>query len=173
MNVSWEHWHNMANTVTVLRIIISIGLLFVPVFSPVFFVLYLIAGISDMADGTIARKTGTVSDLGSKLDTAADIVMVTVCLIKMIPVLDVPLWLIIWVAVIALIKVISIIWGSVKQKEFFAAHTTMNKITGIVLFVLPLTVSFIDLKYSGVAVCALATVAAIGECHIHGIQGGH
>ena len=156
----------MANTVTSFRIVFSIGLLFVPVFSPLFYVLYLLAGISDMLDGTIARKTGTVSDLGSKLDTAADIVFVTVCLIKMIPVLDIPSWLVIWIFVIALIKVTSIVWGYVISKEFFAAHTLMNKAAGFMLFLLPFTAVVIDLKYSGVFVCILATVAAAEEIHL-------
>ena len=156
----------MANIITAFRIICSIGMLFVPVFSPMFYVLYLIAGVSDIADGTIARKTGTVSDLGSKLDTAADIVLVAVCLIKIIPVLDIPVWLVIWTAVIALIKVINIISGYVMRKEFVAAHTVMNKVTGIALFLFPLTLSVIDLKYSGILVCALATFAAIQEGHL-------
>ncbi len=156
----------IADIITVIRILCSIALLFVPVFSPIFYVLYLIAGVSDMVDGTIARKTGTASDFGAKLDTAADIVLVTVCLIKIIPVLDIPIGFIIWTALIALIKVINIIYGYVKRKEFVAAHTVMNKVTGIVLFILPLTISFIDLKYSAVFVCALATFAAIQEGHM-------
>lgn len=155
----------MANIITIVRILCSIGILFVPVLSPAFYALYIAAGVSDMVDGTIARKTGTVSDFGSKLDTAADIVLVAVCLIKMIPVLDVPVWLVIWIAVIAVIKVINIISGYVMRKEFVAAHTVMNKVTGITLFLLPLTLSIIDLKYSGVFACALATFAAIQEGH--------
>lgn len=156
----------MANTITGIRILCSIALLSFPVFSPAFYVLYLIAGISDMIDGTVARKTGTVSEFGSKLDTAADLVLVIVCLIKMIPVLDIPTWLIVWIAVIALIKGINIISGYVTRKEFAAAHTVMNKLTGIMLFLLPLTISIMDLKYSGVYVCALATFAAIQEGHL-------
>ena len=156
----------MANIITGIRILCSIALLFFPVFSPAFYTLYIIAGVSDIIDGTVARKTGTVSNLGSKLDTAADFVMVVVCLIKMIPVLDIPIWIIIWIAVIALIKVINIISGYVMRKEFVAAHTVMNKLTGIALFLLPLTLSIIDLKYSGMFVCALATFAAIQEGHL-------
>ena len=156
----------MANFITFVRILCSIGILSIPVFSPAFYVLYLIAGASDMADGTIARKTGTVSDFGSKLDTAADFILAAVCLIKMIPVLDIPVWLIIWIAVIALIKVINVISGYVVHKEFVAAHSVMNKLTGLVLFLLPLTLSVIDLKYSSVFVCALATFAAIQEGHL-------
>ena len=153
----------MANIITIVRIICSIALLFVPVFSPAFYVLYLNAGASDMVDGAVARKTGTVSDLGSKLDTAADFVLVAACLIKLIPVLDIPLWLMIWIAVIALIKVINLLSGYVLRKEFAAAHTVMNKLTGAALFLLPLTLSMVDLKYSGIFVCVLATFAAIQE----------
>ena len=153
----------MANIITGLRILCGIALLFCPVFSLSFYTLYILAGVSDMIDGTVARKTGTVSEFGSKLDTVADFVLVAVCLIKILPVIDIPIWLIIWIIVIALIKVINIISGYVMRKEFVAVHTMMNKMTGIVLFILPLTISFIELKYSGVFVCALATVAAIQE----------
>ena len=156
----------MANIITGIRIVLSIALLFCPVFSPAFYALYITAGVSDMVDGTIARKTGTVSDFGSKLDTTADFILVTVCLIKIIPALDIPVWFYIWIAVIALIKVINIISGYVMRKEFVAAHTVMNKLTGIVLFLLPLTVLIFDLKYSGVFVGALATFAAIQEGHL-------
>ena len=160
----------MANIITGFRIICSIALLFCPVFSTAFYALYIAAGVSDMIDGTIARKTGTASEFGSKLDTAADFVLVIVCLIKLIPVLDIPPWLLIWIAVIALIKVINIISGYVMRKELVVLHTVMNKVTGILLFVLPLTLTVIDLKYSGAFVSVVATFAAIQEGHL--IRGG-
>ena len=47
----------MANIITGLRIACSIALLFCPAFSPAFYTLYIIAGVSDMIDGTVARKT--------------------------------------------------------------------------------------------------------------------
>ena len=77
----------MANIITGIRIVISVFLLFCPVFSQVFYVLYITAGVSDMADGAVARKTGTVSEFGSRLDTIADIVFVVACMIKLIPVM--------------------------------------------------------------------------------------
>ena len=52
----------IANVTTGLRILVSAALLFCPVFSPMFYALYLIAGISDVADGIIARKTNSVSE---------------------------------------------------------------------------------------------------------------
>ena len=68
----------MANSITGIRIACSIVLLFCPAFSPAFYTLYIIAGVSDMIDGTVARKTGTVSEFGSKLDTVADLILVIV-----------------------------------------------------------------------------------------------
>ena len=153
----------MASIITGIRIICSIVLLFFPALSPEFYVLYITAGVSDMIDGTIARKTGTAGEFGSKLDTAADLVFVTVCLIKLIPVIHAPAWLIIWIIVIAVIKTFNLISGYIKQKDLVALHTIMNKVTGILLFALPLTLSFIDLKYSGAVVSAVATIAAIQE----------
>ena len=155
----------MANFVTSLRIIFSIAMLFCPVFSPAFYVLYLSAGFTDMIDGTIARKTNTVSDFGSRLDTVADFVFIVASLVKFIPVLYIPTWIYIWVGVIAMIKIINIVSGFVVQKQFVAVHSVMNKATGLLLFILPLTVSIIDLKYSGAFVCALATFSAIQEGH--------
>lgn len=61
---------------------------------------------------------------------------------------------------------ISIVFGFVKRIEFVVVHTVMNKVTGIALFLLPLTLSFVDLKYSGFLFCALATFAAVQECHL-------
>lgn len=127
--------------------------------------LYVTAGLTDMIDGTVARKTNTVSAFGTKLDTIADIVFVAVCLIKLLPILDIPVWLWIWIAAIALIKVINMISGYVTQKKWIAPHTVMNKVTGALCFLLPLTLSFIDLKYSAIVVCAAATFAAIQEGH--------
>ena len=156
----------MANIITCIRIVCSIALLFCPVFSPVFYALYITAGLSDMADGAAARKTGTVSEFGSKFDTAADFVLVAVCLIKLIPVIHVPAWLIIWIIVITVIKAVNLISGYVMRKEIVVLHKVMNKVTGILLFILPLTLTLIDLKYSGAVVSAVATFAAVQEGHL-------
>ncbi len=156
----------MADIITGTRIICSIALLFIPAFSPAFYTLYIAAGISDMTDGAVARKTGTVSEFGTKLDTAADFILTVVCLIKLIPIIPVPKWLIIWIIVIAVIKAINLISGYIMRKEIVVLHTAMNKVTGILLFVLPLTLTFIDLKYSGAVISTLATFSSIQEGHL-------
>lgn len=154
-----------ANLITGVRILCSIALLFCQPFSPPFIVLYLIAGITDMTDGAMARKTNTTSELGAKLDTAADFVFVAVCLWKLLPSLAVPLWLWIWIVLIALIKMINTISGYVIQKRYVALHTVLNKVTGVLLFLLPMTLPVAELKYSAPLVCTVATLAAIQEGH--------
>ena len=155
----------IANVITIFRIAASIVLLFCPVFSPVFYTLYIAAGLSDMLDGFVARKTDTVSKLGARLDTIADFVLVVVCLIKLLPVLRIPAWLYVWIGIIALIKVVNIISGFAVQKKFVAVHSVMNKATGALLFLLPLTIPAVPLEYSAIVVCAVSTFAAIQEGH--------
>ena len=155
----------MANIITGFRVLISIVLLFCPVFSPAFCVLYLIAGLSDMIDGTIARRTNTVSEFGARFDTAADFVFAAVCLIKFLPVISMPIWVYVWIVIIALIKIINILSGYIAQRKLVAVHSVMNKVTGVLLFVLPLTFSIVPLKYSALPVCAVATFAAVQEGH--------
>lgn len=118
-----------------------------------------------MIDGAVARKTGAVSEFGSQLDTVADLIFIVVCTIKILPMLDIEKWMLIWAGIIAIIKMINIISGFVVEKRFVNVHSIMNKITGGLLFVLPLTVKVIDLRYSAAIVYATATFAAIQEGH--------
>ena len=155
----------MANVITGIRILVSAVLLFCPVFSPIFYVLYLIAGLSDMADGIVARRTNSVSEFGSRFDSIADFVFVSVCLIMILPVMDIPIWLYVWTAVIFFVKIINIISGYVMQKKYVAVHTTMNKVTGVLLFMLPLTLTVVPLIYTGIPICSVATFAAVQEGH--------
>ena len=154
---------HIANIVTGCRVLGSILLLFFPAFSVAFYSIYILCGFSDMIDGTIARKTNSTSELGAKIDAAADLAFVIVSLMKILPAIHLPQWLWIWGCVIAIIKIGNIIWGYVLKRQFISLHTVMNKITGLLLFLLPLTLSFAQLQYSAIAVCSIATFAAIQE----------
>ena len=154
---------HIANILTGCRIFGSILLLFFPVFSLDYYITYLLCGFSDMVDGTIARKTNSTSKFGSQLDTVADLIFVVVSLFKLLPAIHIPQWLWIWGGVIAVIKISNIIWGYVTKKQFISLHTIMNKATGLLLFLLPLTISFVELKYTATVVCSIATLSAIQE----------
>ena len=153
----------IANIITSCRILGSIGLLFCPVFSDGFYVLYLFCGLTDMVDGSIARKTGAVSSFGARLDTVADFLFVIASFVKLVPVIRIPVWIWVWAAVIAVVKLVNLVWGSTQMKQMPSLHTIANKATGLCLFLLPLTMSFVDLRYTAPVVCAIATIAAIQE----------
>ena len=154
---------HIANILTSCRILGSVLLLFFPVFSLVFYILYLLCGFSDMIDGTIARKTNSASQFGSGLDTIADLVFVTAAMIRLLPVIHLPGWLWIWGGVIAIIKLANIVWGFVRSKKLVAYHSVLNKTTGLLCFLLPLTLQLIEPTYSFAGVCIIATIAAIQE----------
>ena len=154
---------HIANIITASRVLFSVVLLFLPVLGAGFYVIYLLCGVTDMIDGTIARKAGTANEFGARLDTVADLVFLSVSLTKFLPIVPISQWLLAWIAVIGVVKIGNLIWGYVRIKTLVSLHTVMNKITGLILFLLPLTFPVIDLNDSGIAVCVVASLAAIHE----------
>ena len=155
--------HQLANTITSIRILCSITLLFCVVLSPTFYALYILAGLTDIMDGWIARKTNTASEFGAKLDTLADFTFLTICAIKLLPIMEIPVCFYTWVGVIAVIKLFNVIGGYLIHKRFIALHTFMNKLTGALLFIFPLTINILGIKIYTTIVCVLATFTAIQE----------
>ena len=101
----------IANIVSSSRILLSITLLFCTVFSVCFYGIYLLCGFTDMVDGTVARKTNSVSEFGARLDTIADFLFFAVTLIKLLPVIHIPKCIWVWIVVIAIIKICNVIRG--------------------------------------------------------------
>ena len=158
---------HIPNIITLSRIPMAVALPFVQSSPAVFWTLYLLCGLSDVLDGAVARLAGTVSRLGERLDTIADIIFVAVWIVLFIPAIDVGRWLWIWTGVIALIKVVNVISGLAMKKGFVAKHTLANKATGILLFLLPMVILWESIKGPYlVLVCLLATFAAIQEGHL-------
>ena len=157
-----------ANVITGIRIVCALVLIFCPTFSTGFYVLYIVGGISDVLDGIAARHHGKATRFGAQLDTAADIVFTGIALVKVVRAVWIPVWLILWIAGIAVIKGVNIICGFVIAKRFVSEHTVMNKICGILLFALPLCIGQIPRQLAAVYIlltCAAATFAALQEGH--------
>lgn len=64
---------------------------------------------------------------------------------------------------IALIKLVNIVIGFVRHHTLTAVHSVINKLTGVLLFILPFTIPIINIRYSAPLVCLVATAAAITE----------
>ena len=134
---------SIPNAISVLRILGTAALLFVEPFTPVFFILYSICGLTDVLDGVIARATNSTSELGAKLDSAADLLFYAVMLIRILPVvwerLPRSIWLIVGAAV--LIRVVSYSYVAVRYHRFSSLHTPFNKLTGLMVFATPYFIS--------------------------------
>lgn len=153
----------IANCISCSRILFSISLFVLSPSSVPFAVLYLLCGLSDVADGYLARKLHTESRAGERLDSIADLFFAAAYAVKIFPLLCLPIWIWIWTAFIAVIKTAGILMISKKEGRFNIAHSITNKLTGLLIFLLPLTICFIEVKYSAAVVCAVATVAATEE----------
>jgi len=71
---NWKPMKHIPNALSVLRIFLSLGLLFLskPDQRWLFVAVYLVIGATDFFDGKLARRFGAVSSLGSKLDAWGD-----------------------------------------------------------------------------------------------------
>ena len=154
---------NLANIITMMRVVLSLPLLLSEPLSPSFYILYCLCGLSDMVDGFVARRTNSESRFGERIDSLADIVFVAVCLCKLLPVIELEGWIYVWVTAIALIKVVNVAIGFVLAHSFLSLHAMMNKMTGFTLFLFPFLVGIKGINIVAASVCMLASLAAIQE----------
>ena len=153
----------IANCITVSRLLFSFAMILFPPSSVPFAVLYVLCGVTDVLDGFVARKLHTESKIGEMLDSAADLFFAVVYAVKILSFLNIPLWMWIWVAVIGAVKITSILIASTKAHRLLIEHSFGNKLTGLLLYLLPLSVHIADVKYGAILLCLVATVTAIGE----------
>ena len=154
---------HLPNILSLLRMVGAVALLLSNVSSILFWVLFIVCGISDIADGWLARKLKCVTRTGALLDSLADICFVACLCPLLLPILELPQWLCLWAGVIVAIKVVNQIFALVMYGCFQFPHTTANKITGFLLFIsVPMVLwSIVPI----IIVAAIATFAAIQEGH--------
>ena len=164
-----SHKWNIADTVTSLRMAGSLILLFLP-FRPVWFLtVYMLTGLTDALDGWLARRTGTASEFGARLDSVADLLFYGILLLRLFPVLWRVLPTAIWFAVAAvlLVRLAAYVTAAIRFRRFAALHTLLNKRTGAAVFLLPYILAMSDGVGYGWAVCVLGFAASAEELAIH------
>ena len=134
-----RHKWNAADTITSVRIALSLFLPFLPLHSAGFFAAYTVTVLTDVLDGWLARRTGTTSQFGARLDSIADLLFYGVLLFRLFPVLWQTLPVSIWyvVAAIVLVRLASYATAAVRYHQFASLHTWLNKLTGVGVFLLP------------------------------------
>ena len=160
---------NLPNAISILRIAGTIWLLLMTPLTPLFFVVYTVTGVTDVLDGAIARRYGTESELGARLDSIADLLFYTLILIRIFPVLWATLPKVIWVVVgmILLIRFISYGLAAFKYHLFASVHTYLNKFMGLMVFGVVYAIgSPIAVPYCWL-VCLVAMLGSLEELFIH------
>ena len=179
---------HIPNILSVSRIVLCLPLLLVDTMAMPFWVLYVIAGTTDMLDGFLARRWGVESKFGARLDSLADFVFVLAVGYKLFPWLKLPTALWMMIGVIALVKASNAVssyvikhkiecleqreppnlfgWPSRdRQRRSQFLHTKANKLTGFLLFIGMMTIGqsyFIPVAW---VVTCIALFAAIQEGH--------
>lgn len=147
------------NTISGLRIVGTASLLFIEPMSVAFYIIYTLCGISDVLDGWVARTTKTTSELGSKLDSIADLLLYAVMIVRVFPVLWKKLAVWVWYIVVSALVVRLLSYGvaAIKYRRFASMHTYGNKITGLLAFLVP----YFLLLENATPACAVVAAAAL------------
>ena len=130
-----------------------------------FWVLYAIAGMTDMLDGFLARRWGVESKFGARLDSLADFVYVLTVGYKLFPWLKLPATLWMMIGLIALVKASNAFSVYLVKQRIEFLHTKANKLTGFLLFIGMMTIGqsyFIPVAWM---ITCIALFAAIQEGH--------
>ena len=155
----------MANVLTSLRIVGTLVLLFLEPLSLPFYWVYTLSGITDALDGFIARLTRTVSSLGAKLDSAADLLFYGVILFLLLPLLSdkLPHGIWFWVLGIFVLRLFSYGIAYRRTREFFSPHTVLNKMSGLIMFLVPYFYPTEFFFPYCLFLCAVASLAALAD----------
>lgn len=155
-----------ANLLTLCRIPLALFLLFVAPLSPAFFLFYVLAGITDMLDGPLARRSHTANRTGAWLDSLADTVFLAAVLFRLLPAVTLPHWAPWALLILFLLRCAAWLVGSLKFRRFAALHTIANKVTGAALFCAPFLLPLISTDMLCIALCLLAGFSAAEELMI-------
>lgn len=149
---------------------LSVALLVSVPFSTVFWAIWLLAGLSDAADGFAARRTGNVTRTGQLLDSVADVLWLSALACRLLPEMSLQPRMLYWIAAIALLRVISLAVGAVRFHRIAFVHTWGNKATGLLLFCFPLLFAAAGQTVSVTVTAIAATLSAAEELAINAVS---
>lgn len=156
---------NAANIITATRILGTLVMIIMPVFSKGFYIAYTYAGLSDVADGFVARKFNLTSKFGARLDSFADLFFYISMMIKILPALILYLPAAVMYAIYSIFafRMLLYVYVWATRHRFLSNHTYLNKATGFTLFFVPYLIRTRIFTFYASMICAIAVVAGIYE----------
>ena len=133
---------HLANILSILRLLLCVPIAIIFVkhgFNTFGMILLIIACVTDMIDGTIARavNNGAGTKLGQILDSVADMSLVAVAALFIVPAMELSA-LLFWLCMAAFAyKVLSSLVGFIKHKSvnMLIVHTYLMRSLGYILFI--------------------------------------
>ena len=161
---------NLANIITCLRIIGTGVMAFLPTLSTSFYIVYAFAGATDVLDGFVARRLGTVSKFGSKLDSFSDLFFFITMMLKILPLLVIylPRAIMITIYSIFAVRVAIYLFVWIAEHRFQSSHAYLNKATGFLLYFVPFMIKTRVFTFFAGFICAIAALAAAYELKLIG-----
>ena len=167
-----ETFLNLPNTLTISRILV------IPVFVFLFSTptpersiaaacVFLVAALTDLLDGYLARRRGQITNLGKLLDPVADKLLVASGLILLVEFQRVEVWLAIVMIARELIvtgaRTVAAKEGFVVPADSFGKVKVVCQISGILCLILEevIRIPFFDLHFIGTLVLYIALVVAL------------
>lgn len=158
---------SLPNVLSALRVFLSLCLLLLWRHTALFVIVYLVCGLTDVADGYLARKLHAVSRLGAFLDSLADLVFVAaVCFLAGYRFgAGLSTVLLIGLTVVALTRLFNLALTRLRFRRWAIMHTVLNKACGLVLFLAILVLVVRRGLFAGFVTAALglALVSALEE----------
>ena len=154
-------------SITVSRILGAFSLLLITPMSLLFYTIYILCILSDIADGHIARKTKTTSDFGAFMDSIADLILIAILLFIFIPVIftdpSFGIWIFYLIGLVIAIRLLALAIGFAKYRTLTLLHTYSNKAAGLVMACFPIFYGFLGLQVGFLIVFAAAFLSAFEE----------
>ncbi|WP_167956151.1 CDP-alcohol phosphatidyltransferase family protein [Anaerosporobacter faecicola] len=157
-------WRSLVpNGITCFRIPLSISLCFFPFQTTGFVIIYILCGLTDVADGYLARKWNVAGKCGAMLDSIADFIFTAVLLGICLTRLKWSSWMLWWMLIIVIIRCFAICVCKIRYGVVAFLHTYGNKITGFLLFLFPLLYGILPFTMMVVLLCTVASFASVEE----------
>ncbi len=153
---------HIPNGISLLRALGAVLLCMFQPFSAPYWIVYLLCGISDAADGFLARRLHAETMFGAVLDSTADFLLIAFAALTLLPQLQPAPWMIAWAAGIAALRVTALLVCRIRFHRCAVCHTISNRASGFALFLLPILWRSCG-NWLIAAVGGLATLAACEE----------
>jgi CDP-diacylglycerol--glycerol-3-phosphate 3-phosphatidyltransferase len=146
---------NWANRLTISRLVLTI--LFVAALNSSWsyartaaLVFFLFAGVTDLIDGEIARRYGSVTNFGELMDPLVDKIMIAAAFISLVPLKAIPAWAATTVVardfLITGLRLMASARGQILPAERLGKHKTSWQIVTVVFFLVLLAIR--ELNYA-------------------------